>query len=46
VLAILIVVCRAWRTRSAMACNNSGRLVIASLCQSGSARRTKMFHQS
>ena len=30
VLAILIVVCRAWRTRSAMACNNNGRLVIAS----------------
>ncbi len=44
-LAMVSVVCRAWRERVAMACSSKGRLVIASRCQSGSARRTKMFHQ-
>ena len=44
-LATLSVVCRAWRLRSAMAESSRGRLVIASRCLSGSARRTNRFHQ-
>src|SRR5271157_4883884 len=44
-LVTRIVVCRACRARVAIAVRNSGRLVIASRCRSGSARRTKMFHQ-
>ena len=44
-LVTRIVVCRAWRVRVAIAARNGGRLVIASRCRSGSARRTKMFHQ-
>jgi hypothetical protein len=37
----VIVVCLACRTRVAMACKSSGRLVMASVCRSGSTRRTK-----
>ena len=44
-LVTRIVVCRACRVRVAMADRNRGRLVIASRCRSGSARRTKIFHQ-
>ena len=44
-LATLSVVCLAWRLRSAIAESRRGRLVMASRCRSGSARRTNRFHQ-
>src|SRR5208282_4480326 len=45
-LVTRIVVCRACRVRVAMADRNKGRLVTASRWRLGSARRTKMVHQS
>jgi hypothetical protein len=43
--AILSVVWRAWRMRSAMAVKSRGRLVTASRCCSGSASLVNRFHQ-
>jgi hypothetical protein len=44
--ATVIDVCLACRTRVAMACKSMGRLVMVSVCRSGSTRRTKMLHQA